>query len=501
MMVDILDPNEGESIYDPACGTGGMLLGAIEHIVRKGGDPRTFYGKIYGQEKNLTTSAIARMNLVLHGIEDFQIAREDTLRSPAFTDSSTGGLGTFDCVIANPPFSLKEWGRELWEADPWSRPAFGMPPESYGDYAFVQHMIASMTRTGNGRMAVVLPQGALFRKAAEGKIRTALLKHDMIDAVIGLAPNLFYGTQLAGCIVILRRARSPLSEGTRSSSSTPQASSAKGGPRTSSNSNTANRSCRGIERSRRSKIGPRSRLWTRSKRRGGRSTSRATSCPHRRGHSAAPGGGGGVQDGARGRPRGRRPPAKGPDRGRVAAMSRQTLPATARELPLGRRHAPAWPRRCERLQAVHLPLMFFKRLSDVWDEDYRQALDETGDEGYATDTANDRFIIPAGAHWSDVRTAPRNVGRALLKRVSSHRGGEPGATSGRVRQCPVDRQGPASRRNAQEPHRALLEARPHPRDACPKTNSGTGTSTSSRSSPTTAATPRRSSTRTAPSCT
>ena len=150
MMVEILDPREGESICDPACGTGGMLLGAIEHVVRKGGDPRTFYGKIYGQEKNLTTSEIARMNLVLHGIEDFQIAREDTLRSPAFTDSSTGGLATFDCVIANPPFSLKEWGRELWEADPWSRAAFGIPPETYGDYAFVQHMIASMTTTGNG---------------------------------------------------------------------------------------------------------------------------------------------------------------------------------------------------------------------------------------------------------------------------------------------------------------------------------------------------------------
>ena len=205
MMVQILDPQEGESIYDPACGTGGMLLGAIEHVTRKGGDARTFYGKIYGQEKNLTTSAIARMNLVLHGIEDFQIAREDTLRNPAFTDSSTGGLGTFDCVIANPPFSLKEWGRDLWEADPWARAKFGIPPESYGDYAFVQHMIASMSATGNSRMAVVLPQGTLFRKAAEGKIREALLKNDLIEAVIGLAPNLFYGTQLAACIIILRR--------------------------------------------------------------------------------------------------------------------------------------------------------------------------------------------------------------------------------------------------------------------------------------------------------
>ena len=114
MLVELLDPKAGESIYDPACGTGGMLLGAVEHVQRAGGDARTFFGKIYGQEKNLTTAAIARMNLVLHGIEDFQVVREDTLRNPAFTDSSTGGLATFDCVIANPPFSLKEWGRDVW---------------------------------------------------------------------------------------------------------------------------------------------------------------------------------------------------------------------------------------------------------------------------------------------------------------------------------------------------------------------------------------------------
>src|SRR5690606_12292001 len=96
LMVDILDPQPGESIYDPACGTGGMLLGAVEHVARKGGDPRSFYGKIYGQEKNASTAAIARMNLVLHGMEDFAIAREDTLRAPAFADPSTGGLMTFD---------------------------------------------------------------------------------------------------------------------------------------------------------------------------------------------------------------------------------------------------------------------------------------------------------------------------------------------------------------------------------------------------------------------
>jgi type I restriction enzyme M protein len=206
MMVEILNPREGESIYDPACGTGGMLLGAIDHVQRAGGDTRTFFGKIYGQEKNLTTSSIARMNLVLHGIEDFQIVREDTLRSPAFTDSSTGGLATFDCVIANPPFSLKEWGREIWEADPWGRAAYGLPPESYGDYAWVQHMVASMAAR-TGRMAVVLPQGALFRKAAEGRIRRALLEQDLIEAVIGLAPNIFYGTGLAPAVVVLRRAK------------------------------------------------------------------------------------------------------------------------------------------------------------------------------------------------------------------------------------------------------------------------------------------------------
>lgn len=204
MMIEMLDPKGGESIYDPACGTGGMLLAAIEHVKRNGGDPRTFFGKVYGQEKNLTTSSVARMNLVLHGIEDFQIAREDTLRNPAFTNGA-GGLATFDCVIANPPFSLKEWGREIWDADPWGRARYGLPPKGYGDYAFVQHMIASMAETGDGRMAVVLPQGALFRKSAEGKIRTALLKADLIEAVIGLAPNLFYGTQLAASIMVLRR--------------------------------------------------------------------------------------------------------------------------------------------------------------------------------------------------------------------------------------------------------------------------------------------------------
>ena len=205
MMVELLDSREGESIYDPACGTGGMLLGAIEHVERAGGDPRTFFGHIFGEEKNLTTSSIARMNLVLHGVEDFRIEQNDTLRRPAFTDP-TGALATFDCVIANPPFSLKAWGREVWEADPWGRAAFGLPPASYGDYAWVQQMVASMA-ADTGRMAVVLPQGTLFRKGAEGRIRRALLEQDLIEAVIGLAPNIFYGTGLAPAVVTLRRTK------------------------------------------------------------------------------------------------------------------------------------------------------------------------------------------------------------------------------------------------------------------------------------------------------
>ena len=206
MLVELLDPQAGETIYDPACGTGGMLLGAIEHVERAGGDPRTFFGRIFGQEKNLTTSSIARMNLVLHGVEDFRIEQADTLRRPAFT-APTGGLSTFDCVIANPPFSLRDWGREVWEADPWGRAAFGLPPAKSGDYAWVSHMVASMTEPG-GRMAVVLPQGALFRRGAEGRIRQALLERDLIEAVIGLAPNVFYGTGLAPAVLTLRQHKS-----------------------------------------------------------------------------------------------------------------------------------------------------------------------------------------------------------------------------------------------------------------------------------------------------
>jgi type I restriction enzyme M protein len=205
LMIRMLDPKEVETLYDPACGTGGMLLAAVQHVKERHGDVKRLWGKLFGQEKNLTTSSIARINLFLHGIEDFQIVRGDTLRNPAFFDGDR--LASFDCVIANPPFSLEKWGEEQWINDPFGRNFAGLPPSSSGDFAWVQHMVKSMAEV-KGRMAVVLPQGALFRKGAEGGIRRKLLEMDLVEAVIGLAPNLFYGTGLAACILVLRKKKS-----------------------------------------------------------------------------------------------------------------------------------------------------------------------------------------------------------------------------------------------------------------------------------------------------
>lgn len=136
LMVRILDPQPGETVYDPACGTGGLLLETLQHVRENGGDDRLMLGRLFGQEKNLTTAAIARMNLFLHGAEDFNIVRGDTLRQPAFISGDR--LATFDCVIANPPFSLKAWGEEAWASDPWGRNIAGTPPKGYGDWAWVQ---------------------------------------------------------------------------------------------------------------------------------------------------------------------------------------------------------------------------------------------------------------------------------------------------------------------------------------------------------------------------
>lgn len=202
LLINILDPQEGQSVYDPACGTGGMLIEVIEHVKVAGGSPKTLWGKLYGQEKVLATSAIARMNLLLHGVEDFKIIREDTLRNPAFYTGNH--LARFDCVVANPPFSLKNWGATEWASDSWGRHQIGgVPPKGYADWAWVQHMLTSAS-PASGRVAVVLPPGALFRPGTEARIRRHIIESDVIDAVIGLAPNLFYGTGLAACVLILR---------------------------------------------------------------------------------------------------------------------------------------------------------------------------------------------------------------------------------------------------------------------------------------------------------
>ena len=210
MLVNMLDPKEGETVYDPACGTGGMLIEVVKHVEENNGRVELLWGKVFGQEKNLTTAAIARMNLFLHGLEDFQVVRGDTLRDPAFFTGDA--LATFDCVIANPPFSLKEWGREEWQSDRFGRNTSGVPPKGNADFAWVQHMIGSMAEK-SGRLAVVLPQGALFRAAAEKKIRKQLLDADLFEAVIGLAPNLFYGTGLAACVVVMRKRKAPARKG------------------------------------------------------------------------------------------------------------------------------------------------------------------------------------------------------------------------------------------------------------------------------------------------
>ena len=200
LMVNMLDPQPRETVYDPACGTGGMLLETVLHVKEQGGDPRLLTLK--GQEKNLTTEAIARMNLYLHGMEDFEIRRGDTLRDPKFL--TLDHLEQFDCVIANPPFSLKEWGHDKWSSDPFNRHTFGLAPKKNGDFAWVMHMRTSM-KEATGRMAVVLPHGVLFRSGAEAKIRKKLLDIGAIETIIGLAGNLFYGTGIPACILILRK--------------------------------------------------------------------------------------------------------------------------------------------------------------------------------------------------------------------------------------------------------------------------------------------------------
>ncbi len=201
LLVRILDPQPGETVYDPACGSGGMLIEAIRHM--KGDE--LCCGSIFGQEKNVLNAAIAKMNLFLHGATDFNVMHGDTLRTPKILQNDR--IARFDCVIANPPFSLEDWGSVAWGSDQYKRNIWGTPSDSCGDYAWIQHMVASMS-LGKGRMAVVMPQGVLFRDKQEKEMRKKMIQSDIVEAVVTLGDKLFYGTGLSPCFLILRRLKS-----------------------------------------------------------------------------------------------------------------------------------------------------------------------------------------------------------------------------------------------------------------------------------------------------
>lgn len=203
LMTELLQIKPAESVYDPTCGTGGMLLSAAQYLKSKGQEHRNL--KLYGQEFNLTTSSIARMNMFLHGIEDFEVARADTLEDPRFTEKDR--LRRFDVVLANPPYSISQWNREAWQSDRWGRNTYGTPPQGRADYAFFQHIIASMNEK-TGRCAILFPHGVLFRKE-EFNLRKAIVQADLVDAVIGLGPNLFYNSAMEACIVVCRSLKAP----------------------------------------------------------------------------------------------------------------------------------------------------------------------------------------------------------------------------------------------------------------------------------------------------
>ena len=199
LIVELLAPSERMRICDPTAGSGGMLIECAHYVERNGGDPRNL--TLHGQEKNLGTWAICKMNMLLHGLPDAKIEKGDTIRDPKLVDE--GELLLHDRVIANPPFSLDEWGRDVAESDGYGRFRFGLPPKTKGDFAFVQHMVAVLNNSG--RLGVVMPHGVLFRGAAEGKIRQGMLQEDLFEAVIGLPPNLFYGTGIPASILVLNR--------------------------------------------------------------------------------------------------------------------------------------------------------------------------------------------------------------------------------------------------------------------------------------------------------
>lgn len=201
LMTELLEPQPGESIYDPTCGSGGMLLSCITQLRRQGKEWRNV--RLYGQERNLMTSSIARMNCFLHDIENFEIVRGDTLSEPKLVEGDR--LKRFDVVLANPPYSIKQWDRNAFTSDPWGRNFLGTPPQGRADYAFWQHILKSLAPK-SGRCAILFPHGVLFRQE-EAEMRRKLIEADLIDAVIGLGPNLFYNSPMEACVIVCRAAK------------------------------------------------------------------------------------------------------------------------------------------------------------------------------------------------------------------------------------------------------------------------------------------------------
>jgi len=206
LVAEIVDPQEGDEICDPACGSASLLLKCANQIHKGHKESKNF--ALFGQEAIGSAWALAKMNMFLHGMDNHKLEWGDTIRNPLLLDAS-GGLRHYDIVVANPPFSLDKWGHESAGSDPYSRFRRGVPPKSKGDYAFILHMIETLKPAGSGksggRMAVVVPHGVLFRGSSEGKIRQKLIEENLLDAVIGLPEKLFYGTGIPAAILVFRK--------------------------------------------------------------------------------------------------------------------------------------------------------------------------------------------------------------------------------------------------------------------------------------------------------
>ena len=198
LMTMITDPQTGESVYDPTCGSGGILLNSALHLKEQGKEYRTL--KLYGQELNLITSAIARINMFMHNVDEFMIVQGDTLDNPQILEDDK--LKIFDVIMANPPYSVKRWNQKKWMNDPFGRNIWGTPPQGCADYAFQQHIMKSL-KPDTGRCVVLWPHGILFRDA-ESDIRKKMIEGDFVDAVIGMGKNLFYNSSMESCLLVCR---------------------------------------------------------------------------------------------------------------------------------------------------------------------------------------------------------------------------------------------------------------------------------------------------------